>query len=282
MRYLVLADIHGNLPALEAILAAPAAASCEQIISLGDQVNYSPQSRQVLERLSGLGAVMLLGNHEERLLHLDSPDLQGYNWTLLHWTARHLNGWKPDLPQDVRIGPALFTHGMPGDPYKLVSGDAALHPHLDALPDGVTHLFSGHAHKPWHITHNGRTAINPGSAGLGESRVGAQATFSVYDSDAGTVTHHAVAYDADAVARAFLLSDAIQAAPMMCRVVLQTIYTGCETSVTGLMRHIIAVGKPLALTLADEAAWHAADPTYAWTEPLSTPDYWKMMEDKLL
>ena len=60
MPTLVLADIHGNLPALEAVLAHPAAQRCSDIISLGDHVNFSPQSRAVHERLTELGAVMLL------------------------------------------------------------------------------------------------------------------------------------------------------------------------------------------------------------------------------
>ena len=282
MRYLILADIHGNLPALQSVLQTPEAASCQQIISLGDQVNFGPQPREVLQLLKEHNALMLLGNHEERLLRPDSPDLQGYNWTLLHWTKQQLNGMALDFPIDLRIGPALFTHGMPGDPYLLIKHDHELIPHLDALPDGVQFLFSGHAHRLWHFTHHGRTAINPGSVGVGESNIGAQATFAIYDSDSGEISRHAAFYDADRVARAFLHSGAIHAAPMMCRIVLQTIYTGCETSVPGLMRHIIAVAAPLGLTLGDEAAWHAADASFAWTEPLSTPDYWNMMEDKLL
>lgn len=282
MRYLILADIHGNLPALEAVLAAPEATACGRIISLGDQVNYGPQSREVLQKLIERNAVMLLGNHEERLHHLDAPELQGYNWSMLHWTARQVQGFSMDLPVDLRIGNALFTHGMPGDPYKHLKTDDELPAFMDALPPDVTHLFSGHAHRPWYVRHGNRLAVNPGSAGAGKGSGSCQATYAIYDDLSGTVSMHAAPYDGSAVARAFLRSGAIQAAPMMCRIVQQTIFTGCEDSVTALMRHISAVGKPLGLTLADEAAWQAADTTFAWTEPLSTADYWKMMEDKLL
>ena len=68
MSTLVIADVHGNLPALEAVLAHPAAQKCTEIISLGDHVNFGPQSREVHDRLTALGAILLLGNHEERLL----------------------------------------------------------------------------------------------------------------------------------------------------------------------------------------------------------------------
>ncbi|MGN0971456.1 MAG: metallophosphoesterase family protein, partial [Aristaeellaceae bacterium] len=73
MRCLIVSDIHGNLPALEAVLASPEAAACESIISLGDQVNFGPQSREVLQRLESLHAAMLLGNHEERFTRLEDP-----------------------------------------------------------------------------------------------------------------------------------------------------------------------------------------------------------------
>ena len=61
MSTLVIADVHGNLPALEAVLAHPAAQKCTEIISLGDHVNFGPQSREVHDRLTELGAILLLG-----------------------------------------------------------------------------------------------------------------------------------------------------------------------------------------------------------------------------
>ena len=50
MPTLVLTDIHGNLPALEAVLAHPAAQKCDEIISLGDHVNFGPESLAVHDR----------------------------------------------------------------------------------------------------------------------------------------------------------------------------------------------------------------------------------------
>lgn len=280
MRYLILADIHGNMPALEAVLASPEASSCKQIISLGDQVNYGPQSREVLERLASLDAVMLLGNHEERLLHLSSPDLQGYNWAMLHWTAQQLGDWDMHFPVDLRIGSAIFTHGIPGDPYTHFYKQSP--DYLDSLPADITHLFCGHSHKVVCIKRYGRMAVNPGSVGAGKNACGGIATFAVFDSDSGVVTLHEAPYNVDEVGRAFIRSGAIHAAPMMCRMILQTLYTGNENSVTALIQHIQTVGAPHGLTVADEAGWLLADSTFPWTEPLTTPDYWMMMEDKLL
>lgn len=46
MRTLLMADIHGNFAALRAILSTPEAQSCGRVISLGDQVNFGPESRK--------------------------------------------------------------------------------------------------------------------------------------------------------------------------------------------------------------------------------------------
>lgn len=170
MRTLLMADIHGNFAALRAILSTPEAQSCGRVISLGDQVNFGPESRKVVETLRSLGATMLMGNHEERLLHPD--DFAGYNWAMLRVTARQLSGISlADLPVDVRIGSALLTHGTPGDPYHLVY-PPDLPEVLKALPEDVSLLISGHNHLCWDVTSGHRRAFNPGSAGLNETGTG--------------------------------------------------------------------------------------------------------------
>ena len=160
MRTLLMADIHGNFAALRAILSTPEAQSCGRVISLGDQVNFGPESRKVVETLRSLGATMLMGNHEERLLHPD--DFAGYNWAMLRVTAGQLSGISlADLPVDVRIGSALLTHGTPGDPYHLVY-PPDLPEVLKALPEDVSLLISGHNHLCWDVTSGQRRAFNPG------------------------------------------------------------------------------------------------------------------------
>jgi predicted phosphodiesterase len=68
MRVAVLADIHGNLPALDAVLAEAEAAGADVIVLNGDMVT-GPMPVQTLERLAGLGerAVWVRGNCEREL-----------------------------------------------------------------------------------------------------------------------------------------------------------------------------------------------------------------------
>lgn len=277
MRTLIIADIHGNLPALEAVLATPEAQSCQRVISLGDQVNFGPQPRQVLLRLLEMNAIMLLGNHEARLLRVNAPEFAGYNWAIQRWTHRQLSGLDISFPMDYAEGSKLFTHGTPGDPFHLIYPDQipAL---LDSLPAHVTHLFSGHNHAPWLVEHNGRIACNPGSLGMLEDGKGGCAPFVVMEEQNGTIhlTRHAAAYDTTVLKRAFIESGCAAAAPEMARIVLHTMLTGEYQATLKLVRFISTMGDA-----ADPATWRRADSAWPWLEPVLTSQYWKHLEEEL-
>ena len=285
MRILILSDIHGNLPALEAVLATPAAQSCETVYSLGDHTNFCPQSREVQKRLEGLHARMLLGNHEERLHHL--PDFPGYNWAMLHWTARQMEGLTTDFPTDDWLGPVWLTHGTPGDPYHIIEREnlaAEMSAVLEELPKGFTHLLSGHNHIPWQIEHNGRTAFNPCSVGIPEDGEGGVAPFAVMtlEDERVTLERHQARYDLREAGRAFLITGAAHIAPEMCRAVYQTMRTGEYQGVLKVVRHVIRTAQEMGLSFGDQEAWEAADRTYPWLEPVATSIFWKRAEEALL
>ena len=278
MPTLILADIHGNLPALEAVLRHPAAQKCADIVSLGDHVNFGPQSREVHERLTSLGAVMLLGNHEERLLRPADAEFDGYNWRLMRWTAQQMQGADLHLPMDLRRGRVLMTHGTPGEPYHLVQ-PTEVPVVLDSLPEGVELLLSGHNHHRWDVSHGGRRAVNPGSVGMAEDGKGAVAPFLVLE---GTeVVQYEAVYDVDEVLRAFVESGVHRLAPEMCRMVAHVMRTAEYQGVLKLVRHVSATAAAMDLTLGDEAAWKAADRTYPWAEAISSEEYWNQVEKSL-
>ena len=277
MPTLVLADVHGNLPALEAVLAHPAARRCTEVVSLGDHVNFGPESRAVHDRLAALGALLLLGNHEERLTRPDAAEFTGYNWALMRWTARQMQGVDLRLPTDLHRGNILFTHGTPGEPYHLVY-PPDLPALLDALPEG-TLLLSGHNHHRWDVAHNGRRAVNPGSVGMAEDGQGGVAPFLVLEGDA--VTRYEAPYDVRRTLTAFLTTGAARVAPEMCRMVAHVMQTADYQGVLKLIRHVNTVAADMGLTLADESAWKAADRTYPWTEAISSEEYWLNMEKML-
>ena len=283
MRTLIVADIHGNMVALEAVLHSEAAQRCDRVVSLGDHTNFGPESRAVQERLASLGAIMLRGNHEDRFARLHTPEFAGYNWRTLHWTHAQMAGLPLEYPLDLREGRVLFTHGTPGDPFNLVY-PKDLPPIMGALPEGVTHLISGHSHEVWLCDFGGKIACNPGSLGMREDGAGCSAPFAVMDDADGriTITQHTAPYDGDEIARRFITTGLAQVAPEMSRVVLHTMRTGECMATLKLIRFVSARAAEMGLTLGDEEAWRAADPVFPWAEPVLTSVYWKQLEERLL
>lgn len=290
MRTLILSDIHGNLPALEAVLAAPEAQGCGEIVSLGDHVNFCAQSRAVHERLVSLGAVMLLGNHEERLNRPGDAEFEGYNWGPVRWTAAQMRGIDLRLPTDLRRGGVLLTHGTPGEPYHLVQPEE-VPAVLDGLPEGVSLLLSGHNHIRWDVTHGGQRAFNPGSAGLhedasckGDTQRQGLAPFAVLEclpDQPPRVTACEARYDVRETLRAFIDSGMCKAAPEICRAVARVLLTREHQGGLKLMRHVQQFAQEHGLSFGSREAWKQADRTYPWAEEMTSEEYWKYMEGLL-
>jgi predicted phosphodiesterase len=69
IRFAVISDIHGNMPALEVVLADIESRGIDQIYCLGDLVDFAPWSNEVIERIKKLHIPCILGNHDERIAH---------------------------------------------------------------------------------------------------------------------------------------------------------------------------------------------------------------------
>jgi predicted phosphodiesterase len=96
-RLALLADIHGNLPALEAVCADFAAFNVAHVIVAGDVINWGPFSPQVTERVMNAGWGLLRGNNEYYLLDYDTPRAptewrDRSKWTAAARLARQMTG----------------------------------------------------------------------------------------------------------------------------------------------------------------------------------------------
>lgn len=276
MQILILTDIHGNLPALEAVLATPEAQACEQVISLGDYSGFGPNPLEVYQRLASLHAVMLLGNHEERLLHMAEPAFAGYSWALARWTAAQLQGQDLHLPTNYRLGQVLMTHGTPGDPFHLIDGDEA-QALLTTLPEGIRLVISGHNHIPFQASAQGRMWVNPGSLGMLEDETGGMAAFAVLtmEEEHPSITLHRVAYDPTKVLHAMIAQSLHTLAPEMCHAVYLTMTRGLPQYMLRLVDHVKRTAAPLGLSLGDEQAWKIADESFPWADRCTSREFWK-------
>lgn len=180
MRIGVFGDVHGNLPALQAVLSDGAAQSVTAWVCLGDVAFRGPQPAQCIEVIAGLrGVVQVVGNTDEWLFRgfpatLTPPagrihQLEAWRqWTLEQLSARSLEILRQaPLNHSLQLGSeeVLFTHSSP------TSTEAWLPSRLpdESLASLVSHpaqiVVCGHTHQPFVRGIQGRVAINAGSAG---------------------------------------------------------------------------------------------------------------------
>lgn len=96
MRLAALADVHGNLPALEAVLKDIKRQGVDHVVVAGDIVHGMAWPQEVIDRLRSIGALMIRGNNEDYLIayHRKTAPERWYTaqqWSALRWTYRHLN-----------------------------------------------------------------------------------------------------------------------------------------------------------------------------------------------
>jgi predicted phosphodiesterase len=182
----VLADIHGVLPVLEAVLAEPDVRAAERIVVCGD-LAAGPQPAQVLDRLAALDNVVLVrGNADRDLVALARGEFpQGEEpypvdaWAAAQLTAAHVDllaGLPHPVILDVKgFGPVAFCHGTPRDDNEVVLVDTRLERWAEAfagLPDEIQTVACGHTHMPFIRLVDRRLVINPGSIGMPYGRPG--------------------------------------------------------------------------------------------------------------
>jgi predicted phosphodiesterase len=150
VRIAVLSDIHGNLVALDAILAALGAV--DRVWHLGDVVGYGPEPDAVVARLRGLGAIGVRGNHDAAAVggsEIDSfnPDAR----RAMEWTRKTIDpdtrAWLAALPVRRTEGDFELVHGSPRDPtWEYITTAPVARLNLDLLhtPYGL----HGHTHLP--------------------------------------------------------------------------------------------------------------------------------------
>ena len=173
----ILADVHGNLPALEAVLADVEARGIREVVVAGDLVGFGADPKAVVDRLVVRGARLVLGNHEAEYVGGYSDPATRADWrrdpdrTAMLW---YLDRRGPDraalltaLPAAHWLDPAtLVTHGSPRhirDAIRDDTPDADLAAMFAGVPARLT--FSGHTHRPvLRATPYGR-AVNVGSVG---------------------------------------------------------------------------------------------------------------------
>ncbi len=216
MRYGIVADIHSNLAAFEAVLHNMG--SVDALWCLGDVVGYGPDPNECIDLLRSHTHVCVMGNHDAAAIReIDTSNFNPAAAAAAEWTARALTDrsiqYLADLPQDLVAGQFTIVHGSPRQPiWEYVTTDSRAapnfshfttpaclvgHTHVPALFEqqaGSDRVF-GRVPGPGDIQEVGgnRFIANPGS--VGQPRDGdPRAAYAVYDSDSATLEWRRVVY----------------------------------------------------------------------------------------
>lgn len=227
MRALLISDIHANLEALEAVLAA--APAHDVVWNLGDVVGYGGNPNEVIDQARGLGNIFVRGNHDRACCGLGgAEDFNPIAQAACRWTECVLSDEHREWLRRLAAGPispdgpqVSCVHGSPIDEDEYIVTVRDAWPSLIATDKRIT--FFGHTHMQGGFATNGdewfrlaphystkdeaeeyelplrdgaRYLLNPGS--VGQPRDGDwRAAFALYDDQQMLLTWHRVPYDVD-------------------------------------------------------------------------------------
>ena len=220
MRAAVVADIHSNLEAFQAVLEdVERRGGVDELWCLGDLVGYGPNPREVIALLREHPHVCIAGNHDWAATgKIDTSLFNPHAAAAAHWTRQQLTPqevqYLNQLPLVTSKGDFTMAHGSPRDPiweYLLSEGTALANLEHFQTP----YCLVGHSHMPFicHIIESSmkcvfkefpvgapvdleedRLVINPGGVGQPRDR-DPTSSYAIYDGEQGTICHYRVPYD---------------------------------------------------------------------------------------
>jgi len=176
VRIAVIADVHGNALALEAVLKDACSLGFDHLIDLGDSVSGPLWPAETFAMLADAGARGVRGNHD-RVVGCDAqegmPSTDAFAHARLDASQRAALA---ALPETLRIGPVLAVHGTPHSDTTYLLHEATPHGVRERRPDDLLErlgdagdaelILCGHTHRA-HSARlaDGRLIVNPGSVG---------------------------------------------------------------------------------------------------------------------
>ena len=182
MALALLADIHGNLTALEAVLDDMGIFDVEDILCLGDAANFGPQPQETLRRVRELGPKVVMGNTDAYLLRprtlrdVPAPDENtDFFLAVEAWSAEQLTehdlAYVRTFQETVRLNweglDVLAYHGSPksyDDPVRATTPDEVLDGYFAG--ESADFYVGAHTHEQFVRRYHGARLMNPGSVGL--------------------------------------------------------------------------------------------------------------------
>jgi predicted phosphodiesterase len=277
----IIADIHGTLPSLKAVLADIQSNSPDEIIVAGDFI-VGPQPREVMNLLQGLGCKFILGNGELNMIKMHQGTAPKEWWThrqfdLGRWIFDSLDEdifeLLLELPEQLVVQPSVcppvrVLHGAPWDIYAEIFPHEApevLERALMMIPEDV--MVFAHTHLPDVIYLGKKLAVNPGSVSNnfnGDPRA-SYATLS-FDPTGWQPRLHFVSYDLSEVVRVYKETGFLQANDPLSRAFLESVLTG-ENVGRDFIRHAFQQARDAGyvnIKAVPDEIWIGAAETFPW------------------
>jgi len=239
VRIAIIADIHGNITALEAVLARVAELKIDQLLVAGDIVVGSPDSRACWERVKSLGCAVLRGNHERYVFDLGTerarPEWSTPQFGPVQYAEAQLGAANirelAGLPTTLKLEGAeelLFVHGSARADSDVIF-PYTTQEDLAAMFAGTSErwIVRGHNHYAGVLLWGQRRVVTAGAVGLPlDGKPSAQ--FLVMERKSGgewEPQHHLVNYDVEKAVRRFRESGYLEQAGPMARLFMREVET---------------------------------------------------------
>jgi diadenosine tetraphosphatase ApaH/serine/threonine PP2A family protein phosphatase len=219
VRYAIIADIHANLAAFNAVLDdIERKGGVEEVWCLGDVVGYGPDPHECIELLRQCNHVCVAGNHDWAVIgKVDTSDFNPDAVAACQWTARQLSAedvsYLRNLPLVIQRGDFTLVHGSPRRPveeYLLSTSNAKEnfaffqtkfclvgHSHVSLFfkyDESGACSYSEFSPNVGLVLGKSRLIINPG--GVGQPRDGdPRASYAIYDSEVGMIRLYRILYE---------------------------------------------------------------------------------------
>lgn len=279
MRIALIADIHANLPALEAVLADIKKREPDMILSLGDQINLGPCPRQTLELLRAEAVTCLSGNHERYILAAmrEDPAYSGANFASLRFNTKRVTAQEITFRETLEIDGITFCHAIPGDDRFPVHQPNQAVPMLrEMYRRKQAHIICGHGHNPAHYTIDGLRLDAIGSTGCMDRGIPGATCYTMLTLDQGDAVLQPVSipFDADRLPSLFRQSGMVQECPIMAHIICLQMQRNHDYLVP-----FVELARQLSMQndeeQVSERTWSQADQAFHWPDGMDTAAFWR-------
>lgn len=217
MRIAVLSDIHGNAPALKAIIANIKENNIDRVIYLGDVVGIGPEPDKCLDLIIENNFEMVLGNHELYYVRgtdidpeMSDYEIEHHKWIKNKLTDKHYE-YLSSKPLSIKIEEnnfkLTFQHFLIDEttveqyPFHgfCVLKESIINQLVDELD--TDYIFIGHEHRPYEVEYNNKKLIDGGSSGCVYDDI---THYTIIDiSDNITISRNEIKYNRDELIEIF-------------------------------------------------------------------------------